>query len=124
MLPQGYTKLFFIIDENIPYKLIYWLQEKGHTVSLVNKGISDEEIASLCKQTQGTLLTQDRHFANTLRFPPKNFPDGIIRLKIHPPFIEDLVFSLERLFEIFSRQEDFSRKLIVLEKYGFFDVKE
>lgn len=113
----------FIIDENIPVKLADWLTEKGHNPIFCLKGSSDEDIASLAKQRKAILLTQDRHFTNTLRFPPQDF-SGIIRIKIHPSYIEDITSSLEKLFKKFANSENFRGKLIILSKKGFFKLKE
>lgn len=113
----------FVIDENIPAELIPWLKRKGHNTFPVPKGFSDEEVALLAKERKAILLTQDRHFTNSLRFPPQDF-SGIIRIKIHPSYIEDITLSLEKLFEIFNKIEDFKGKLIILRKEGFFKLKE
>ncbi|MBI5025011.1 MAG: DUF5615 family PIN-like protein [Candidatus Omnitrophica bacterium] len=113
----------FVVDENIPIEIIPWLNKNGHKTFAVPKGSSDEEVALLAKERKAILLTQDRDFTNTLRFPPKDFP-GIIRIKIHPSYIEDMIPALEKLFKIFSSQKDFERKLIILGKEGFFKLKE
>ena len=112
----------FIIDENVPVELITWLNQLRHSTFLTPKGASDEEVALLAKEQKAILLTQDRHFTNTLRFPPQDF-SGIIRIKIHPSHIEDITLSLKKLFEVFSKPEDFKGKLIILGKEGFFKLK-
>ena len=113
----------FVIDENIPIELIPWLNQRGHNTFSAPKGSSDEKVAFLAKERESILLTQDRHFSNTLRFSPRDF-SGIIRIKIHPSYIEDITLSLEKLFEIFAKSEDFKGKLIILGKEGFFKLKE
>lgn len=115
--------MYFVIDENVPSDLIAWLTGKSHVTFPVPKGGSDEEVASIAKNKKSILLTLDRHFTNSLKFPPKEF-FGIIRIKIHPSYIEDIIFSLDRLFCVFSRQEDFRSKLIILEKEGYFKLRE
>ena len=115
--------MLFCVDENIPHELVGWLKKKGHEVFSLPKGAADEEIANAAKKRAAVLLTQDRHFANTLRFPPVNF-QGIVRIKIHPAFIEDIAFSLTNLLSRFTSREDFKGKLIILEKDGFFKLKE
>lgn len=113
----------FVIDENIPAELMPWLNQKGHNTFSVPKGSDDENVASLAKERKAIILSQDRHFANSLKFSPKEFM-GIIRIKIHPSDIEDITFSLERLFEVFAKPKDFKGKLIILGKEGFFKLKE
>ncbi len=112
----------FIIDENIPVELIPWLNNKGHKTFSCAKASSDEKVARLAKERKAIIISQDRHFANALRFAPNDF-FGIIRIKIHPPFIEDLAFSLEELFKTFRKPTDFEGKLIILEKDGFFRLR-
>ena len=112
----------FVIDENIPVELIPWLNERGHRTFPVAKGMADENIAVMAKERKAILLTQDRHFANTLRFPPHHF-HGFIRIKIHPSYIEDITDSLTKLFEKFPDPGDFKEKLIILGKEGFLNLK-
>ena len=123
LLTLSRPKLDFVLDENIPVELTSWLIQKGHNSTSCPKGSLDEDVASLAKERKAILLTQDRHFTNTLRFPPKSF-SGIVRIKIHPSYLEDITSSLGKLFETFSAPEDFKGKLIVLEKDGFFRLKE
>jgi len=113
----------FVIDENIPVELANWLIQKGHKVTSCPKGSPDEDVASFTKQRKAILLTQDRHFTNTLKFPPQDF-SGIIRIKIHPAYIEVLTSSLEKLFGTFTTPEDLKGKLIILKEEGFFRLKE
>lgn len=115
--------MHFIIDENIPQELAVWLEKQSHQILCVAKGSSDEEIAALAQTKDFILLTLDRHFANTLKFPPKNFA-GIVRIKIHPSYIEDITFSLKELFRVFTSSEDLRGKLFILEKDGYFKLKE
>lgn len=107
-------KLF--ADENIPDEIVDTLRNLGHDVSTPTPGTKDSDIALLAKKEGRIILTQDKNFANILLHPPKNF-HGIIRIKIHPPTISDILRNLEDLFQKFS-QKDLDKKLIVLEKDG------
>ncbi|MBU0896945.1 MAG: DUF5615 family PIN-like protein [Candidatus Omnitrophica bacterium] len=113
----------FVVDENVPAELTSWLKKIGHNVFSPLKGTPDEKVALLSKERKAILLTQDRHFTNTLRFPPSNF-SGMVRIKIHPSYIEDITLSLEKLLKVFSQPEGFKGKLIILGKEGFFRLKE
>jgi len=109
--------LRILADENIPDELVDLLRDRGYDVSCVPPGTQDPDIVPLAKRERRLLLTQDKDFANIILYPPKNF-HGIIRIKIHPPIISDILDILENLFHKFS-QKDLDKKLIVLEKDGF-----
>jgi hypothetical protein len=63
------------------------------------------------------LLTFDKHFANILIYPPKSH-HGIIRIRIHPPLIDDLIRALDQLMKKFDLNA-IGGSLIVLEREGF-----
>lgn len=107
----------FVADENIPDELVDVLRDKGHDVSTPVSGTKDPDIALLAKKEGRIILTQDKDFANLIMYPPRNF-HGIIRIKIHPPIISDILRTLEDLFQKFS-QKDLDKKLIIVERDGF-----
>lgn len=106
-----------LADENLPDELVDVLRDKGYNISSVIPGTDDPDIARLAKKERRILLTQDKDFSNILWYPPKNFC-GIIRIKFHPPIIQDILSALEDLFQRFS-QKDLNGKLIILERDGF-----
>ena len=69
-----------------------------------------------CREER-VLLTLDKHFANILLYP-LNSHEGIIRIRIHPPLLSDIIEALGN----FLRALDLSTlkgTLVVLEKGGF-----
>jgi predicted nuclease of predicted toxin-antitoxin system len=77
----------------------------------------DDAIISLAQAEGRTLLTLDKHFSNILVYPPGSH-HGIIRVRIHPPLIDDIVNALNQLFQ----QLDITAmkgSLIILQREGF-----
>ena len=105
-----------IADENIPWELIETLRQKGYEIFVPARWLEDVDIGRLAQKERRIILTQDKDFTNPFIFPPKNF-HGIIRIRIHPPIIEDILKSLETLFAAHS-SKDIDGKLIILEKTG------
>ena len=106
-----------LMDENLPHELDRRLRESGMDVLRVHTGTSDQAMASMAKREGRIILTFDKDFSNTFLFPPRKF-HGIIRIKIHPPIIEDIINALSSLFRRHSFR-DLNKKLVVLERDGF-----
>ena len=111
----------FLIDENIPPSIVDFLVGKGFDVLYAREcelsGKGDSEIITLARDHGRTLVTFDKHFANVLLYP-LNSHHGIIRIRIHPPVISDIVKALEHLIKNFDLSK-IKQTLIVLERDGF-----
>lgn len=103
-----------LLDENIPVKLDSFLLAKGWNIKRTATGTTDGEIAEIAKGEKRIIITQDKHFADIREFLPENF-FGIVRLRISPPTIPDILSSIEKLFSLFSTEE-IAGRLIVLRK--------
>jgi len=110
-----------LADENIPPAVVGFLRERGFDVREVSggevAGASDDEIMALACKEQRVLLTFDKHFANILMYPPSSH-HGIIRIRIHPPLIEDIIHAFDQLLKEFDLNT-IEGSLIVLEREGF-----
>jgi len=110
-----------LADENIPPAVVGFFREKGFDVKEVNEGgfagASDDEIMLLASREERVLLTFDKHFANILIYPPSSH-HGIIRIRIHPPLIEDIIHAFDQLMKEFDLNT-IEGSLIVLEREGF-----
>ena len=104
-------------DENIPSAVVRALLQAGHDAAMPSPGSQDPAVAEQARVEGRVLLTQDKHLANVLKYPPSLY-SGIIRLRIHPPLIEDMLFALEHLFKQVAPQ-GFKAKLFVVERDGF-----
>jgi predicted nuclease of predicted toxin-antitoxin system len=111
----------FLADENIPLAAVTFLRGRGFDVREVGGsgmgGSSDDLVMALARQEERVLLTFDKHFANILAYPPMSH-HGIIRIRIHPPLIDDIIDAFDQLL----RKLDLNTikgSLIVLEREGF-----
>jgi len=111
----------FLADENIPSAVPRFLQDRGFDVKEAGEagiyGASDDVVMALARKEQRVLLTFDKHFANILVYPPHSH-HGIIRIRIHPPLIDDILQALNQLLKKFDLNA-IGGSLIVLEREGF-----
>ena len=111
----------FLADENIPSGVTKFLRDRGFDVKEVGgageAGASDDAVMALARKEERILLTSDKHFANILAYPPRSH-HGIIRIRIHPPLVEDFIRALEQLMKKFDLNA-IGGSLIVLEREGF-----
>jgi len=112
----------FILDENIPPAISRYLRAYRYKVIEIYrkkfKGMSDDQIMEKAQSQKFTIITFDKHFADIIKYPPANHY-GIILLKMHPPIIDDIIQSLENLFEQINIPDDLYHALIILGKEGF-----
>ena len=111
----------FLTDENVPPALAEFLRQKGFDVKETRRvgvsGISDARIIELARRDERVLITFDRHFGNLLLYPLDSHY-GIIRIRIHPPLLSDLIQSLEHFLLEFD-VATMKGTLIVLEREGY-----
>jgi len=111
----------FLADENIPLGVTRFLRDRGFDVKEVGgagiAGASDDAIMTLARKEERIILTSDKHFANILTYQP-NSHHGIIRIRIHPPLIDDIIRALDQLMKKFDLNA-IGGSLIVLEREGF-----
>ncbi len=111
------NKLKLLCDENLPHKLVELLKTKEFDVERAPFGSDDAEVAELAKSENRVILTFDRHFGNTLLFPPEEY-SGIVFIRIRPPLIQSVFSSLLTLFKLVKSSE-FKGKLFTLSLEGF-----
>ncbi len=110
--------LKLLCDENVPRAVDGLLRTAGHDVARVSSGVADADVARLAQEGKHILITFDSDFSNILRYPPQEY-FGIIRLRIEPPFIDDIMRALGRVFGQFQAQEDFRGILVIAEPHTF-----
>ena len=80
--------MIFVIDENIPHRVVYYLKEKGHEVidfrNSENEGSDDRVIFSTACEINALFLTTDKDFFHTIPFLFKDHP-GIIVISLRQP---------------------------------------
>lgn len=111
-------RLKALCDENIPGAVIASLKEWNFDVVSVIPQTPDPDIAAQAKREGRVIITLDSDFANTLVYPPREFP-GIIRVRIDPPFINIIIPALKNVFAIFTTQEALEGELIIVGPTGF-----
>jgi predicted nuclease of predicted toxin-antitoxin system len=111
----------FLTDENIPPFVIQYLKGKGFDVKAIREfvpaGSPDLDVIGVARQEGRILLTFDKHFANILLYPLRTHA-GIIRIRLHPPLIEDLLGVLENFLKNADLRE-IEGALVILERDGF-----
>jgi predicted nuclease of predicted toxin-antitoxin system len=111
----------FLIDENIPPAIGRFLHTNGFEVKdvreMLRPGAQDEEVMSLARQEHRVLVTFDKHFSNLVLYPPGSH-EGIIRIRIHPPVISEIITAFKQLLAKLDI-EAMRGSLIVLEREGF-----
>ena len=117
----GCPMIRLLADENIPPNVVRFLRDRGIEVKEVggagSAGSSDDGIKRLARKENRALVTLDNHFANILVYPPGTH-HGIIRIRIHPPLIEDIITAFDQLLDKVDLDE-IAGSLIVLEREGF-----
>ena len=111
----------FLTDENISPAIVQFLRDNGFDVKDVREigmsGTPDPDIMNLAKQEGRTVVTFDKHFADILLYPPTSHC-GVVRLRIHPPLLSDIIQSLEHFLQEFDLAE-IGGALVILERDSF-----
>ena len=110
----------FLIDEDVPTILLSVLKTAGHDTLRVEPSTSDPAIAARAKTEGRILVTLDKDFTNTTRYPPSQFT--IVHIQIHPPYAQDITAAFKRLLETLPTEK--FRGLIILQKPGSIRVVE
>ena len=96
----------FKLDENLDARLASLLRKAGHDAVTVRdeelRGISDTALVARCKDEERVLISLDKDFSNTLRFPPEKTP-GLVVLRgdnnlfaTMQPLIQSLMRALDQ----------------------------
>ena len=85
----------FLIDEDVPAKLLHVLEEAGHEARRVNPSTPDPTIAAQARQEGRILVTLDSDFTNTSLYSPERFT--IVHIRIHPPYADDITDAFTKL---------------------------
>lgn len=108
----------FLIDEDIPIKLIKTLLTLGHDAIRVNPASTDMTNAQRAKEEKRIFITLDKDFTNSLLFPPSQF--NIIHINIHPPYADVIIEAVNKLLA--TRPTEEITGLIIVTKEGNFRI--
>jgi len=112
MLPST-SALKFLLDENVRIELSSFLKSKGFDVSLVSKGSTDREVASLSKREGRALVTNDADFATSGMYSEEKL-FALVWLRVAQADGEGLLNSFELFLTEFK--EKLKGKVLVLKK--------
>ena len=107
----------FLIDEDVPVKILSLLKKLGHDARRITPGLKNGAVMRLATTEERVLITRDSDFTDAFRYPPSRCP-GIIHLDIHPPYWEDIAPALEALLRSLPADK-MAGRLIVLGKKGY-----
>jgi len=112
-------KLKFLLDENVKKELLGFLKQQGLDVVFKPKKLLNGILAEFSKSEQRVLVTNDKHFADSSKFPKEKI-FSVIWLRIPQDKPEALLKSFFKLLKDKSKPEDFEGFLIELGEYGEF----
>ena len=108
----GFEKFRFLADEMVHADLIRFLAGEGHSILRVPKGFKNGEVYRFAKENQRTLITHDKDFSDTKRYPPAG-TEGILCVRIQPPTLGNLLEGF-KAFLAKTSPADIQDKLITL----------
>src|SRR3989344_6634300 len=104
------TKQKFLLDENVPRKLLQSLTQQGIDAVFKLKGLSDDKLAALTLLEKRVIVTNDWHFADGLRFPKESIY-GVIWLRVSQ---NDAALLVSSFLALLAQRSDFRGLLITL----------
>ncbi len=110
------TNQKFLLDENIPTRVLWWLIGEGFVVHTVKEmglvGRSDPFLYGFAERNQYTLITLDLDFADPILFPI-TFPRVVLR-----PGVTDPELIREILADLFGLEFPRPGELYVVQPEG------
>ena len=113
-------KLKFLLDENVKRELLGFLKQQGIDAEFKPKRLSNGILAEFSKSEQRVLITNDKHFADSSKFPKEKI-FSVIWLRIPQDKPEVLFNTFSKLLEDKSKPDDFEGLLIELKENGGFE---
>ena len=104
----------FLLDEDIPRKLLHVLRAAGHDVLPAPRATPDPAIAHLANTSGSILVSLDKDFTNTSLYPPSQFT--IIHIQLHPPYADVIIEAFTKLLATLPPEE--FHGLIILHRSG------
>lgn len=90
------TSRSFLLDENVDIRVGKFLEQEGHDVAFVPKGIRNGEVLALAVKEHRILVTHDTDFLDAFIIH-KNLSLVIVVMRIHPPTKEAIIAALSAL---------------------------
>jgi len=97
----------FLLDENIPYAFIDYLEGKGYPAKHLKKlglqGIKNGEVYKLAEDYKMWIVTRDADFQNLRKFASFNI-GGVILFKLSVTKTENLIRIMDDILHRFSNR--------------------
>ncbi|HHT9111857.1 MAG: DUF5615 family PIN-like protein [Planctomycetes bacterium] len=107
----------FLLDENMPFALIRFLEEKGFRVNHLKKigkgGIKNGVVYKIAEESKSWIVTRDADFESYRKFVIYNV-GGIIVFKLSKTRTQHLLNTMKRFLETY-RDKLFAKRLIIIE---------
>lgn len=108
--------LHFKFDENLDPQWGEPLIQRGHIVSTVAEehlqGADDKILSQICRRLGLCLITADLDFAQTLEYPPQEFP-GIIVLRHAKPTLNGMQNLIRQIAAALTNESPIGKLWIV-----------
>lgn len=104
----------FLVDEDVPIRLISALKLLGHDAIRVEKSASDFSNAERSKKEGRLFISLDKDLTNRSMYPPKKY--DILHVRIHPPMADTVIAAVKDLLEKVPLSK--LKGLIILQKSG------
>lgn len=115
-----FTTVKFLADENVRRRLVRWLLDEGHNVTVVTPSAKDPSIVPLATAKRRVLISNDTDFLDVNVYPPRKTPGRIV-LRVFPDTLENQRESLA-VFLSSNDEKVCKGVIIVLWKGGFFEA--
>lgn len=109
----------FKVDENLPIEVAHALRDAGYGATTVLEedlgGVSDEDLATVCRQENRSLVSLDTDFADIRNYPPTQFP-GLVVLRLRRQDKPHVLRTVARLIPLLAHERLQQRLWIVEEE--------
>ena len=110
----------FLLDENLPFALIDFLEEKGYRVShlktIGKSGIKNGDVYKIAEQNKSWIITRDADFESYYKFKSYDV-GGIILFKVSVTRTQYLLGVIKKFLE--KHEDKLSKKhLIIIDNVG------
>jgi len=106
----------FKLDENLDERLVLLLRNARHDAVTVRdeelRGISDTKLVERCRIEERILISLDKDFSNTLRFPPEETP-GLVVLRGHNNLFATMRTLIRSLLQALDQDQPDGRLWII-----------
>jgi len=107
-------------DENIYEQIIAYLRSLGHDVLSVRdsglSGITDDIVYQSACADRRIIITMDKDFARTFRFPPEGC-GGIVVVKLYKLTVEEALRLFKNSFAAL-KEDDIIKNLVIITQKG------